>query len=422
MKRILILSIILLGGYLLSAAQETYTRIDIGFRVGKTNIETSFCDNAENLAKILKSIQEAQNDSSLEIVNIAFRSTASPEGSFGRNKVIAQGRLEAIEKYIRDRVEIPDSLITKREGVIAWEELAGYVEKDTKLRHKDEALHILTEVPEYTYGENGQLLDSRKKHLMDMQYGRTWHYLAKHYFAKIRRACTIILTTKKVEKPVVVEEVVEEVEEIDTVVPVEPDTVAVVAPAPVEPEPTDSLSPFYMAVKTNMLYDAGIVPNIGVEFYLGKEWSIAANWMYAWWKTDKRHWWWRTYGGDFAVRKWLGKAAKEKPLTGHHLGVYGQMITYDFEVGQKGYLADKWSYGAGIEYGFALPIAKRLNIDFTLGLGYLGGKYKEYIPIDNCYVWQATKNRHWFGPTKLEISLVWLIGRGNCNAEKGGMK
>ncbi|MGM9872153.1 MAG: DUF3575 domain-containing protein, partial [Muribaculaceae bacterium] len=77
-------------------------------------------------------------------------------------------------------------------------------------------------------------------------------------------------------------------------------------------------------------------------------------------------------------------------------------------------------WGAGIEYGFALPIARRLNIDFTIGLGYLGGEYREYIPIDNCYVWQATKYRHWWGPTKVEISLMWLIGRDNYNKAKGG--
>ena len=89
-----------------------------------------------------------------------------------------------------------------------------------------------------------------------------------------------------------------------------------------------------------MLYDALLVPNIGVEFYLGKDWSVGANWMYAWWKTDRRHWYWRTYGGDMVIRKWLGKAAKEKPLTGHHLGLYGQIFTYDFETGGKGYMGE----------------------------------------------------------------------------------
>ena len=75
-----------------------------------------------------------------------------------------------------------------------------------------------------------------------------------------------------------------------------------------------------------------------------------------------------------------------------------------------------------MEYGYSLPVANRLNIDFTLGVGYWGGKYYEYTPLDGHYVWKATKNRHWFGPTKAEISLVWLLGRGNSNNKKGGVK
>lgn len=83
-------------------------------------------------------------------------------------------------------------------------------------------------------------------------------------------------------------------------------------------------------------------------------------------------------------------------------------------------MGNKYNYGGGLEYGFSLPVARRINIDFTLGVGYLGGQYYEYTPIDGHYVWQATKQRHWFGPTKAEVSLVWLIGRGNSNRQKGG--
>ncbi len=180
--------------------------------------------------------------------------------------------------------------------------------------------------------------------------------------------------------------------------------------------------PLYMALKTNMLMDAVAIPNIGLEVYIGKNWSLAANWHYAWWKTDSEHWYWRTYGGDIGLRKWFGAKAAQKPLTGHHIGVYGQLLTYDIATGGRGYLGDKWSYGAGVAYGYSLPIAKRLNIDFTLGVGYLGGEYEEYLPIDHCYVWQATKDRHWVGPTKAEISIVWLLGRSNTNKTKGAKR
>ena len=107
--------------------------------------------------------------------------------------------------------------------------------------------------------------------------------------------------------------------------------------------------------------------------------------------------------------------------------MYGGAITYDFEFGGKGYMGgkpghnlwDRCNWFGGIEYGYSLPIARRLNIDFTIVLGYLGGKLLEYEPEDGHYVWQKTKRIHWFGPTKAEVSLVWLIGCGNFN-KKGG--
>lgn len=176
--------------------------------------------------------------------------------------------------------------------------------------------------------------------------------------------------------------------------------------------------PAYLSLQTNLLYDLLITPNIGVEFYLGKNFSVDANWHYAWWKNDNTHFYWRTYGGDLAVRWWFGPSARLKPLTGHHVGIYGQMITYDFEFGRDGILGDRWTYAAGVEYGYSLPIAERLNLDFTLGLGYLWGEFYEYKPIDGHYVWQATKHRRYMGPTKCEISLVWLLGCDNYNRGK----
>ena len=176
-----------------------------------------------------------------------------------------------------------------------------------------------------------------------------------------------------------------------------------------------------MSLKTNLLYDAALVSNIGAEFYLGKGWSVGANWMYAWWNSNKRHNYWRIYGGELDIRKYFGRRAQTKPLTGHHLGLYGQMLTYDFETGGTGYQS-KLSYGVGIEYGYSLPLGRRLNLDFGIGIGYLGGEYKKYDPIDGHYVWKETKQRHWFGPTKAEVSLIWLIGRGNYNEKKGGKR
>lgn len=174
----------------------------------------------------------------------------------------------------------------------------------------------------------------------------------------------------------------------------------------------DSLAyewPASVAVKTNALYDLALIPNLGFEYYFGKNISVTTNWLLAWWRNDNKFWYWRVFGGDVAVRYWIGNQADKAPLTGHHIGIYGNMLTYDFELGGRGYLAKEFSFGYGLEYGYSLPLAERLNLDCSLGIGYFGGEFEEYLPIDGHYVWQATKHRHWFGPTKLEVSLSWVI-------------
>ena len=420
----LIVSAFMLLGCIQAFGQESRKEVCIGFPVGNSTLDTAYGNNAARLSEVVSFLESVKKDSTLELVEVSFCGSASPEGGFAINRELAEKRRNSLERYVRERVSLPDGIISRPEGFIAWERLAELVEV-SDMPHKEEAVDVLRNVPEFTYNNKGVLVDSRKKHLMELQYGRTWHYMHKHFFDQIRNASVILVTVRQ--KPVIEEKTVVKEE---PVVPAPADTTAVVEKADtivaVSPETS---KPFYMALKTNMLYDVLAVPNIGVEFYLGKNWSISGNWMYGWWKKNS-HRYWRIYGGDLAVRYWLGKKANEKPLTGHHIGIYGQAFTYDFEWGGKGYMGgepggtlwDKTNYAAGVEYGYSLPVANRLNIDFTLGVGYWGGKYYEYIPLDGHYVWQATKKRHWFGPTKAEISLVWLLGKGNSNNKKGGMK
>ena len=191
-----------------------------------------------------------------------------------------------------------------------------------------------------------------------------------------------------------------------------------------------STVPLYMAAKTNMLYDLAAVPNISAEFYVGHNISVGAQWMHAWWSCHRRLRYWRIYGGTVSARYWFGPAAAIKPLTGHHAGVYIGAETYDFQWGGTAYmggkpggnLLDRCMINAGVEYGYSLPVSQRLNIDFSIGVGYFGGIVEKFAPEEGYLVWQSTSRRTWIGPTKAEISLVWLIGPKNKNERKGGAK
>lgn len=179
--------------------------------------------------------------------------------------------------------------------------------------------------------------------------------------------------------------------------------------------------PPVVALRTNLLYDAALVPNIGLEIWLGKQFTIAADWFGTWLSWDERHLYWQGYGGYLTLRYYFGKQAKEYRFVGHHAGIYGSALTYDVEFGGKGYQAAKFGFGGGVEYGYSLRLNRSLSFDFTLGVGYQGGEYKVYQPTNDGtghYEWLATYKRHWIGPTKAEISLKWLIAP--VGKKKGG--
>jgi len=372
-------------------------------------------------------LERTQTDSLPSLVNITFSSSASPDGTLAFNRTLSQERMTALEDYLRSRVRIPDSLIIRHEAGIDWQTLTQMVE-ESRMPYRDEVLREIREVPELVLDSDNRPTDGRKKRLMDLRGGRPWHYMEEHFFDSLRYARTVAVT--RVHRA--------------TASPAGTPTRPTAAGTPDSPAVTATSSgettavtastasadrdPFYMSLKTNMLFDALLLPNIGIEFYLGHDWSISGNWMYGWWDNKGRQRYWRAYGGELAVRRWFGPAAARKPLTGHHLGLYGHIFTYDFEFGNRGEMGGEpgkplWSrpsYAFGLEYGYSMPIAGRLNIDFVLGVGYLGGSYYKYRPVGNQFVAESLHRRNWLGPTKLEVSLVWLLGHGNSNPRKGG--
>lgn len=382
------------------------------FRQGRTELDTTYMSNGEMLGRLrsrLHRFRSAHGDASLLRVEVV--GGASPEGNVNLNERLSRERGARIFDYFKHSENLPDSLTKFIYLGRNWEGLLNAVRSDNNVPYRDETVTLLEEI--VTSRRNGAP-DSEENvtRLRKLRKGAPWNYLYKNHFPTLRLA-KLSLVYDLPFKPGVIPET-------NLIVDITPEPAGI---KEIEIPEVKLPTPFYMDLRTNMLYDAAGVPNIGVDFYLGRNFTIGANWMYAWYRKNSRHRYYRLYGGDINFRYFFGKAAEEKPLTGHHAGVYAQVATYDFEFGGKGYMGgrpggsifDRTNYGAGIEYGYALPIARRLNLDFTLGIGYFGGKVVTYDPKGDVYVWRSTKQLNWFGPTKAEISLVWLIGPGNVN-------
>ena len=414
-----------------AASIQDSLRTTIYFRPGYSLLELSYRDNAANMKALTQGIQTIKGNPCVQLQHIRILSAASPEGNSALNKRVAKRRGERLRDYLKETLVLPDSIFTVSSAGEDWQGLASLIAKE-KTPWRNKALQIIRHTPEWVT-RNGKVVDGRKRQLQNLDGGKAWKYMLDNHFYTLRTGAVVVCEVKTLaaeSTPSAAEASLEQArseqarpesasQQPASQSPSSPPFPAI--PSQVHPESQSPPVASYFALKSNLLYDALLVPNLSLEASIGSGWTLGAGGMLAWWSKDAKHRYWRIYGGDLEIRKYFGTLSKSKPLQGHHLGIYGDFLTYDFEFGAKGYQS-KATYAAGIKYGYSHPIAKRLNLDFALGIGYLHSNYKTYVPRDGCYVYQETKKRKWLGPTQAEISLVWLLGKGNTNKKKGGKK
>ena len=370
-----------------AASIQDSLRTTIYFRPGYSLLELSYRDNAANMKALTQGIQTIKGNPCVQLQHIRILSAASPEGNSALNKRVAKRRGERLRDYLKETLVLPDSIFTVSSAGEDWQGLASLIAKE-KTPWRNKALQIIRHTPEWVT-RNGKVVDGRKRQLQNLDGGKAWKYMLDNHFYTLRTGAVVVCEVKTLaaeSTPSAAEASLEQARsEQASQSPSSPPFPAI--PSQVHPSSKSQAPPVasYFALKSNLLYDALLVPNLSLEASIGSGWTLGAGGMFAWWSKDAKHRYWRIYGGDLEIRKYFGTLSKSKPLQGHHLGIYGDFLTYDFEFGAKGYQS-KVTYAAGIKYGYSHPIANRLNLDFALGIGYLHSNYKTYVPRDGCYV------------------------------------
>ena len=189
----------------------------------------------------------------------------------------------------------------------------------------------------------------------------------------------------------------------------------VVERAPRERRPVKPL----FAVNTNLLYDAATAINLGAEFPIGKRVSIGAEVVFPWWLLkDQRAF--ELLAGTLDVRIWLGNRDRRDKMTGWFVGPYGGAGYYDIEWKTAGRQGEFWHVGAMGGFAHKINRSGSLRLEYTLGLGYLNTDYRAYKPMlaaedERWHLIEDPDNDgvlHYYGPTRVGVSLVWLIHTG----------
>ena len=199
--------------------------------------------------------------------------------------------------------------------------------------------------------------------------------------------------------------------------PAAPEPVAEPAPQetpqrePATPEPVAETAPLYkFAVRTNVLYDAFLLPTLGVEWRVNRDLGVKLDGSLAWWS-----------GSNGKVQKmWMLSPEvrwyllRDKRFYVGLSGNYGEYNLYKYALGgilskDTGYQGSLWNAGAVV--GYQLRLSRSFSVDFNLGLGYTRYEYDNFGVTDGVRVYKERgKTKNFWGPTQAGISLVWTIG------------
>ena len=381
------------------------TVIFVNFELDRVELDESFLDNANALRHIVSSIRRIADDPRYKVSCVQIVGMASVEGAADYNYKLGMRRAEALKSYIRQHVPtLGDEAFDLNSGGEAWTELRSLVE-DSQFEGKAQILDII---------DHTSNLWLREQRIKALNGGKVYQYLLNHLFVGQRVAGYMRIYYDVVEP---------ETPEPETVpTPTEPEPTPVPVPTPVietqpevTPAPTPIIKeegPWWIAVKTNMLFDAALAPNVEVERWLGRNnrFSLMAEVWFPWyvWHHNSRAYEILTIGLE--GRYWLTHSRKHpnRHITGLFVGAYAAGGKYDVEWKSKGYQGEFTSLGLSI--GYTWRIGRNLNLEASVAGGWVAGPYRYYEGRfdDTHLIWQYNGHLSYFGPTKAKFSLVWL--------------
>lgn len=381
--------------------EEHHIEVGIAFRQGKNNIDLSYMDNRAKLEHIVHVLDSIRNDNSVVLREVQFSGAASPEGSAAINRWLSRTRLEQLEKYIRERVDIPDSLIVRDDLYIPWEELAEKVQA-SDASYKDEVLQILaTEYPE-AKDWNGAIVDGRIVELKKLEGGKVWQDLYARYFSQLRNAYTTGATYIVRHEPSI---------RIVAVIPARKPMPVAKPQMPVEAE--SQRPPLHLYLKTNAIGWGMSVSNVAVEVDFAKRWSVQLPIYYSGVNYFTQTIKFRTFAVQPEVRYWFSGNMNDKFFLGAHAGVayYNYAVDGQYRIQDKD--GKRPALGGGLSVGYRMPISKngRLKMEFSIGGGVYSLKYDKFYNTQSTSQGELSHSvdKIWYGVDHAAVSFSYMF-------------
>lgn len=181
-----------------------------------------------------------------------------------------------------------------------------------------------------------------------------------------------------------------------------------------------------VAIKTNLLHDATMSPNIAIEYAFLPKWSFELPFSYNRWPSIDdmvykhaivqpavRYWFCERFNGWFVGIHGIGGRASFS--NGPDFSQY----YHKFPNFKDYYLQRALILGGGASFGYDVALARHWNLEFELGIGYIyangdlfkmenDANGKKYLPKNALPVVKEAEFDY-VGPTKASIAIVYIF-------------
>ena len=145
----------------------------VHFNLGKSVLSADYRDNRATLERIVEITRQIMADSASSVKKIQLVGLASIEGRPAANERLAQNRAMALQHYLQQEVNMPDSMFETVGGGEAWADF------------RDQLNDIVKDDPEDRIGlrkvieiiDQEQDVNVRERRIKQLDKGRTWTYI-----------------------------------------------------------------------------------------------------------------------------------------------------------------------------------------------------------------------------------------------------
>ena len=372
-------------------------KYSVYFGIGSSKVNRSLYGNGEVLDQIKEDINSIKADKVIPD-SLVIVSSSSPDGNTSFNLRLARMRADnTVSQLYRLLPEFRNASLKTDHYEESWDIVRQVLENDPDFPQREQMLSILdTDLSE----------EMKEASLKKCTEG--WAYLIENYIYAFRNSTIYLwLDLKGV------------VDEYVRIAPLPKlgmltDTLVFDAPVPAVTRAYHDGSAFtpspdiIWALRTNLLVPA---LNAGLEIPIKENWSLGLDYYFPWfWPNQKNKNCFEFLGWSVEGRYWFGRDRQPQDrLRGHSVGLYVGGGYYDFERNYRGMQGQFVS--PGLDYTYAMPIGrkKRLNLEFTLAVGYIrswGTTYNVYGDYGALYPDEGTVIWDYVGPTKAAVTLV----------------